>query len=216
MKPSDLYLGVLHFFSILLPGSVLAMLILWSGHIDGVLPQLGLSHDVERWAAFLLASYGLGHLTFLIASSLDWLVYDFLRKIIWPNKSGDAYSRATALREAQLQKHFDDTEVMNTFTWSKASLLRAWPDASAEVQRFEADSKFFRSLTIVAIAAAIQLAMLAQQNLAYIAAIIATLSLLRYVEQRRKSTTWAYRYILILHMQGPPTKNSAPKQEDAD
>ena len=85
MKPSDLYLGVMHFFSILLPGSALAMLILWSGHADALLSQLGLSQDVERWATFLLASYGLGHLTFLVASSLDWLIYDSLRKIIWPD-----------------------------------------------------------------------------------------------------------------------------------
>ena len=200
----------MHFFSILLPGSVLAMLILWSGHADALLSQLGLSQDVERWATFLLASYGLGHLTFLVASSLDWLIYDSLRKIIWPDRPGSAYSRATQLRNAELERHALNLEVMNTFTWAKASLLRAWPDASAQVQRYEADSKFFRSLCIVAILAALQFSAQSQKNLGYIALVIAVLSLLRYVEQRRKSTTWAYRYMLVLHLQGDGGPKDTP------
>lgn len=208
MKPGDLYLGVMHFFSILLPGSVLVMLILWSRQLDAVISELALTEDVERWAGFLLAAYGLGHVTFLIASCLDWMVYDSMRKIIWPDEPGSPFARATALRDAELHQHFDDSLSMNTFTWAKASLLRTWPDASAMVQRFEADSKFFRSLCIVAVFAAIQFLIHDRQGLGYAALIISVLSLMRYVEQRRKSTKWAYQYMLILHMQGAPSSKA--------
>ena len=208
MKPGDLYLGVLHFFSILLPGSVLVMLILWSGQLDALITEIALTKDVERWAGFLLASYGLGHVTFLIASSLDWLVYDSLRKIVWPDKPGSPYNQATALRDAELAQHLPDTTSMNTFTWAKASLLRAWPEASAEVQRFEADSKFFRSLCVVAVFAAVQFWLHDRDGLGYAALLIGLLSLMRYAEQRQKSTRFAYQYVLILHMQGPPSSKA--------
>lgn len=178
------------------------MLILWTGQLDTLLGELGLAANVERYAAFLLAAYGLGHVTFLLASCLDWLIYDRVRKLIWPDKLGNAFSRADALREAELTRHFEDAESMNTFTWSKAKLLHAWPSASANVQRFEADSKFFRSLCIVATFAAIQFPIHDRQGLGYAALAIAVLSLLRYAEQRYKSTKWAYQYALILHMNG--------------
>jgi hypothetical protein len=100
---------------------------------------------------------------------------------------------------------------MNTFTWAKTVLLLRAPAAFAEVQRYEAESKFFRSLILVlpiaGLAAALHWALIGQFLLAVLALAapwpLARLSFARYAERRRKSTQWAYSYVISLQL-GPP------------
>lgn len=72
------FIGLMDFFSILLPGALLTYLLM--GEVG---PAVLGDHYVnlegaEGWAAFLFASYLLGHLVFLLGSWLDG-IYDWLR-----------------------------------------------------------------------------------------------------------------------------------------
>ncbi len=113
---------------------------------------------------------------------------------------------------------------MNTFTWAKTMLLLRAPGAFAEVQRYEAESKFFRSLILVlpiaGTAAALHWAFTGQPVLAGLALLapwpLARMSFSRYAERRRKSTQWAYSYVISLLLgtpavAGPPTSVERPK-----
>ncbi len=76
--PQKFFIGLMDFFSILLPGALLTYLLM-----DEVGPVvLGDCYaqlaGAEAWAVFLFASYLLGHLIFLLASWLDEF-YDWLR-----------------------------------------------------------------------------------------------------------------------------------------
>jgi hypothetical protein len=81
VKLSDLYVGVIDFFSILLPGALLCFFAepLAASHIFGpVLPAV--NGHFEGWVIFLFAAYLVGHLVFLAASHIDELVYEWIRK----------------------------------------------------------------------------------------------------------------------------------------
>jgi hypothetical protein len=80
VEPQKFFIGVIEFFSILLPGALLTYFLK-----DGVGPRLfgagyrGIA-GTEGWVVFLFSSYLLGHFSFLLGSWLfDDPVYDRIR-----------------------------------------------------------------------------------------------------------------------------------------
>jgi hypothetical protein len=77
--PEKFFIGLMDFFSILLPGALLSYLLM-----DDLGPVLLPRRfctitGTEGWAVFLFASYLFGHFVFLLSSSLDGF-YDLLRR----------------------------------------------------------------------------------------------------------------------------------------
>jgi hypothetical protein len=193
-KPADFFVGVIDFFAVLLPGALLAALLApWAKKwlIGSVFPPL--EGDTAPWAAFLFASYLLGHIVFLLASFLDYL-YDWFRQKVVPPTSDQLYLYATRLKNEMLGK--EEATLINTFRWSKAFLELRHSKVATEVHRFEADSKFFRSFIIVLLLLAI--IQLSEQRwlIGLIAILLTGLSFWRYAERRWKSTRMAYEYLI--------------------
>jgi hypothetical protein len=69
--PQKLFISLMDFFSILLPGALLTYLLM--GEVGPVLlgERYAKFAGTEAWAAFLFASYLFGHLVFLLGSWLD-------------------------------------------------------------------------------------------------------------------------------------------------
>jgi hypothetical protein len=100
-------------------------------------------------------------------------------------------------------------QAMNCFQWSKARLALTHPQALAGVERFEGDSKFFRSLCVVlpllvgwAIAGC-------DWVLAAAFAVTWLLSFWRFLELRKKAVSQAYWFVVTLKTlpaaeKGPP------------
>src|SRR5687768_130916 len=77
--PQKFFIGLMEFFSILLPGALLTyMLMAWAGPSVLGDEKYNALIGPAGWVAFLAASYMLGHLVFLLGSWLD-LPYDWLR-----------------------------------------------------------------------------------------------------------------------------------------
>ncbi len=227
-EPQKIFLGVIDFFAIILPGAILTYLIkddlgafLLSSHYYKLTGPPG-------WVAFLGGSYLLGHFVFLIgAGVLDDLAYDPLRNASYGEQisrlakdkrlsplpfrclarifMGKESDRARDLA-VRIKEHYvgplDGAEAINAFQWSKAKLTFSHPAAIDSVHRLEADSKFFRSLVIVCI---IVIAILApfklvdmRRELVYVSITVLILAFWRYVDQRLKATTQAYWYVLTL------------------
>ncbi|HEV7642464.1 MAG TPA: NUDIX domain-containing protein [Pyrinomonadaceae bacterium] len=234
-EPQKIFIGLVDFFSVWLPGALLVYLVK-----DGLGPRILATYkslpETEGWIIFLFGSYLLGHFIFLIGSFLlDDVIYDRLRGAtvssqirvlangkcparpltrwlagFFMSKTGALY-HALWLKERQFEKSFISGNELNTFQWSKAKLTLKHPDAMESIHRFEADSKFFRSLVIVCLMVFGLLAIdLIRQIFSFdrlfenagpfaVAAIfVAPLAFWRYVEQRLKATNQAYIYIVTL------------------
>jgi ADP-ribose pyrophosphatase YjhB (NUDIX family) len=227
-EPQKLFIGLMDFFSILLPGALLSYLLM-----DNVGPLvLGDRYaklaGTEAWVAFLFASYLFGHLIFLLGSWLDEF-YDWARRntlnaqiamlarrgrllpwlaraLIWLVFKGErnlAVGRAGKIKQQALGA-LQATDAINNFQWCKVLLNAENPASLAVVQRFEADSKFFRCLTVVL------LLLLAAWPLQHrwpligvpVVLVMLLLALWRYMEQRFKATNQAYWSVITLTAQG--------------
>jgi hypothetical protein len=219
-KPTDIYVGVVELFSVLLPGALLEAAI-----VRAVYPDIGnpfaplLVTPETQWVAFGIAAYVLGAFVFPLASELDERAYDPYRNLLWPKANDHAYQLATDLRRGFFDQPpaEDGDRPMNTFAWSKSVLALRAPTAFAEVQRYEAESKFFRSLVVVLPAVAAFLVKAwwrSHPGLNWIAVPLllaaAFLSFHRYAERRHKSTEWAYRYTVTMLCADAPQATAAP------
>lgn len=204
MKPGDFLLGLLDFFAILLPGSLatwLAVQYVPPEQLDRAL-RFGMGSDpsVHTWVlgtAFFVSSYVLGHFVFMVGAQLDDS-YDRWRQRAKPAGRDKTFQAARKL-------YVDLTGVMaegefTTLKWAKAYVQIHVPEARGEIDRLEADSKFFRSLVIVSIAFAAHFLLREQAPMAGAAALgLSGLSYRRYREQRWKLTELSYATAVIAH-----------------
>lgn len=208
MKPGDFLLGVLDFFAVLLPGSLATWLVaqyipaqelrtaLWFGFGDGSANP----DKLVLGAAFLLSSYLLGHFVFMAGAQLD-PVYDRWRKRTKQEAKDKAFQAASNLQK-ELTKDLVGGE-FTTLKWARAYVQAKAPSARVEIDRLEADSKFFRSMVVVSALAAAHFLLREQAPVAGLVALgITGLSFHRYREQRWKSTELSYGTAVILHATG--------------
>jgi 8-oxo-dGTP pyrophosphatase MutT (NUDIX family) len=227
-EPQKFFIGLVDFFSILMPGALLAYIgkdraveILYNQ------PSFPLD-DTEAWLVFLFASYLLGHFAFLFGAILDDLVYDPIRK--WTDWGQISYlakgeplsvgvfrkmsrtrwlfkeSADTAVMQVQRIKalslsHISAETSMNGYQWSKVRLSIEHPAGLLDVQRFEANSKFFRSLVLVSgllLLASVVFAIDHWWVVALVSIFAMIFALWRYIDQRFKATQQAYWYVIAL------------------
>ena len=199
-KPGDFLIGVLDFFAILLPGSLATWLVAQYFPPDELRRSLAFGFgDPDRvtlWAAFLLSSYVLGHFVFMAGSRLD-TSYDRWRRRSKPSSRDSTFQAADDMRKrvtASLpSSHF------STLKWCKAYIQLNAVQARTEIDRYEADSKFFRSLVVVSIAIAGHF-LLREGNVGLGLACLALTAAAnwRYRDQRWKMTELSYGTAVIL------------------
>jgi hypothetical protein len=197
MKPADFFIGVMDFFAILMPGALLVYLLLVMA------PQLGTavlepfkgSGEAVKWAAYGVAAYVSGHLLHHVGSVLD-RGYDkgYARH---RRRFGDE----RLLRDSRELVRTDlggNVEEISTFEWA-GSWVRAHNDvAGAELERAGADSKFFRSLCIVA-AVGVPVFLVRADVLAAVGAFaLSWFSYRRFCKRRWDSTQRTYEYFVML------------------
>jgi len=102
IKPGDAALGVIDFFSVLLPGAITAFLLLPHIAVPKDWPYLTFA-SVEGWAAFVVSAYVLGHLLNAIGSYLVDPLYD--RTYVRWQRASVTYVKA------QLGEHATRTDV---------------------------------------------------------------------------------------------------------
>lgn len=144
--PQKFFMGLMDFFSILLPGALLTFILM--GDAGSVVLGGRASELVgaEGWAAFLFMSYLLGHLVFLLGSWLDafyvwarrytlntqiavlahrdrlrpWRAHALIR-LVYKGEHNLAVNRAVRIKQQALGS-LGAAESINTFQWCKALL----------------------------------------------------------------------------------------------
>lgn len=188
-RPSDLFIGVVDFFAVLVPGVIAAVLICEAvgQHLEHAGTMLV--------AALVTAGWVLGHVLHGIGSWLDHLVYDPLFKpreavspgpTEAPGKPDDSVTPgvppAAPARQppsrvrASIRQYFHKNDRLyrlatemtdypdkpkrpdqaaaagvpgGTYQWARAWLNSHSPESTSNLNRHEADSKLFRSLTVL-------------------------------------------------------------------
>jgi ADP-ribose pyrophosphatase YjhB (NUDIX family) len=235
-EPQKLFVGLVDFFSVLLPGALLTFFL--KDDLVRLLPRGQQFQDgadsTPSWIAFLFCSYLLGHFVFLVGSWLDCL-YDKIRKATkgrqirrlaagkkgsprWARwiarrlikgSSDQAVDQAVRIKTLHLGPH-GATSAINAFQWCKARLTFEHSEALAAVQRFEADSKFFRSFVVVLCILIPWAAGNGHPYLMLVCAVLLVLAFIRFVDQRCKATDHAYWFVITLEGKSPPTTKSPP------
>lgn len=223
-KPTDFFIGVIDFFSVLLPGALLVYFFMAQGYAAPLFGNGRIFPEpkttAEQWIIFLVAVYITGNMVFLVASMLlDGFVYDrYLRNIFFKKNFDLSYKTATHIREQYIGSDAwvsrlrtsgslcaEDTEriveskkiyILNTFKWAQHYLALNAPALLSEVRKIEADSKFFRSLVIVFLIISGVLFFHAQWISAVICLALSFLCLYRYGQLRYKCTERAYELII--------------------
>lgn len=194
-KPSDLFLGVIDFFAVILPGTLIAFLMLdfAKTNLFGlVLPAI--NSEIQGWSVFIFASYLLGHLVFLLGAFLD-PVYDrvYVKR---KRRNGDnLLDYATSVKNESLGKN---RQITNTLQWASAIVRLESPNASIEIDRLDADSKFFRSITMVLFFIFIALSFRSVWYISLGCFGLMLLTFWRYAERRWKRTQLTYTYYVAI------------------
>ncbi len=228
-EPQKFFVGLVDFFSILMPGVVLTYLLKDTAGPWVLGTEYFSLHGAEAWVVLLFSSYLLGHFLFLIASLLDDYLYDPVRRctgkeqitriltgrglspkpLRWlalacfKKRPDAAVDQAIRIKDSYL-KGIEAKGSVNAFQWCKARLALQHPEALAAVNRFEADSKFFRSFVPVLIILMAIDWYKRKFGLAAVSLVLLVLALWRYMEQRFKSTQQAYWMILTLESDKQP------------
>lgn len=160
-KPGDLFIGVIDLFAVLVPGVIAVALIVWAKGWplpEGFVPVVGL----------LAMAWIVGHVLYGFGSWLDILVYDPLFRPrgkhpksehgwIWRyvHKNDEVYLLAmqmTGVTVVEKTHSVDRDPPGGMYQWARTWLDSNGPEATAALDRLEADSKLFRSLTVLLIA----------------------------------------------------------------
>ncbi len=235
-EPQKFFVGLMDFFSILLPGALLTFFLkeeaIQTPYVADRISQLG---EAKGWVAFLVISYVLGHVAFLLGSWLDEL-YEWLRRrtlnvqikqlvrrkkptrwwvrwlvwLVFKRERDQAVKQIGKIKETYLSP-LQAKKTVNNFQWSKALLTIESPTSLAVIQRFEADSKFFRCFVIVLFVMLGLSWRWQNEKPAIAAAILLPLAMWRYMEQRFKATNQAYWSVITFTAQeGNITINKEP------
>jgi hypothetical protein len=242
LKPSDIFIGVIEFFSVMLPGALLTYFLTGMFYNDvfgagKVFPEP--PTDAVRWIVFLLITYVIGNIIFMIAAFLDNIYDKVLRKPLFQSNYDLRYKTAWAVQRQYIDtdrtldelldsdkitdvEHDEilknpEREILNTYKWAQHFLLFKNPDALADIRRTEADSKFFRSLVVTFLIIAVLLLAQAKNAEALFFLALSILCLYRYGDFRRKATEKAYEIIITYrHLQTDTRRLQANQSFEAD
>jgi hypothetical protein len=192
-KPSDFFIGVVDFFSIVLPGALLSFLALdfAKERVFGwIMPPIG--GGMEGWMAFAVASYLLGHFVSLVGAAFLDKVYDWTY-VAYRRRRGDRlYKYVGELKQRSLGDH---SNITNVYKWARATVRLQSASATQEIDRLEADSKFFRSMTVVLV---IFIAAVARRGTLLVSSVLLLLSFWRFCNLRWKCTGTAYLCVAVM------------------
>jgi hypothetical protein len=149
-KPGDLFVSAVSLFSVVLPGAAVSILAWHGTTIDAAVGAatrpLG---TVGGWIAFIIIAYLVGKFLYAVGSWILDPVFDRTYLRYMEAVKGDPRRLVRSAMDAKL----GDLPKPNPLPWARALLRIRSSAASADIDQIEADSKFFRSFTLVFVAA---------------------------------------------------------------
>jgi hypothetical protein len=194
-KSSNFYIGTVDLFATLLPGAIAALIIIYVFEVEPASSLPAGYETIFPVLLFLLAAYLLGHVVHQSSAYLfDWL-YDALQDRTYRKRN--RLDLVRCLR-GELYPIEQAEKIVNNFDWARTRLLKELPAAISEIERYQADSKFFRSLILILLVLAGLLWAEGLYNWFALSLFIAAFSIVRFFDQRHRATETAYKYVIAL------------------
>lgn len=190
--------GLLDLLSILLPGGFLVGLISQAGWIQGWSLVQNISAEWTSGAVFAAVAYVFGHFVHMIASWLDDLIFNKVKEWKWPDDT--LVNIIVKFKDSEIGEI--DRAYFNAFKWSLAYLMQHQPMMYQAVEKHIAESKFFRSFSIVLLIAGVWAFTEQRWAEGVLSLLLTILSLVRYATQRQKSIDSAYQYVIAAKGKG--------------
>jgi hypothetical protein len=141
-KPADFFVGLVDFFAILLPGAILTFWLYrcleWDGALRCMLPPP--PEGFIQVALYAVVAYVLGHLIYVIGSLCLDPLYDWWKESLQPESLKKLRDKANAVGKWRGVESLEGMGVV---------VRLGSAGATSEMERLEADQKFFRGLIIV-------------------------------------------------------------------
>jgi mannose-6-phosphate isomerase-like protein (cupin superfamily) len=202
-SPSNFYIGLIDLFAILLPGAIVSLIIY---HTDwlGIKSWLVFPQENNEFYVsflFLLAAYLVGHIVSQVSAYLDKWVYDKLNGtlVFKEEKHRRNVEQVKTIRQ-EVYQDYTEGKHLNNFEWSVNKLLKELPEVVAEIERYTADSKFFRSLLLIFPLLTGILWSQSKWQLGWLCLGLTVFSAIRYFHKRRKATETAYKGVIFLEL----------------
>jgi 8-oxo-dGTP pyrophosphatase MutT (NUDIX family) len=144
----------------------------------------------------------------------NWLRSFVKSSKIFGDDADETLKHIEHLKDASLDR-LSASKAVNAFQWSKIRLGKDHPAALLEVNRFEANSKFFRSFAVVLATLVIFYTVQGKCGYAAICLVLLFPALWRYINQRFKSIQQAYWSVLTIDAasaagEAKPTSEATP------
>jgi len=205
-KPADFFIGIIDFFAVALPGAILSAVVVAKapGLVESVVGEVTGGVAV---AVFAVSAYVLGQVAFAAGSMLLDGPYDRWVAAQRRRKADVYYEKTKSLAASDLASD-EALRTVSLHRWAEARVRLDSHVAGAEIDRTEAESKFFRTLSVVLGIAAASGFLAGDGTILVAASALAVFAVRRAFELRRKSSDTVYRYYVALH---PATGRNAAR-----
>jgi hypothetical protein len=147
VKPSDVFLGVVNFLGILLPGAVFVFLLS---------PYLSIDSSWRDWRVFAVAAYLSGQILLAASELLNWIA-DQPTKWLWRELYFNLHAMESNFVKQQMGQRSGETENNQQspqrtgfrFHTALSQVRLHNPEAASEIDHHMADYKMLRSLVLV-------------------------------------------------------------------
>ncbi len=192
MKLSDFFIGLYTFFAYILPGAVFLMIVL-PGNLSECFDLGRESWKGKDWFVVFTFSYIAGHVIYgLSALSLAWSYeWIYLKSDILCNKKSKEYLENKKSKAGDLAGETEDLLRLITL-----KLVMNEPNVIEDLQQVKADSKLFRSLTLVFAVAALTFACNVEFGWAVVFFLLSFTSIARYWNRHKEHETRSYEYAI--------------------
>jgi hypothetical protein len=141
-KPGDIFVGIIDFFAILLPGALLSFVYagLAKDYVFGkALPEIPLDKGIVVATIFVVSAYVLGHFAFYLGSLLDDFFYDPMRRMFF-KQDDPLLQSAIRIKESLLNEetsHLVTQQALNKMENDLLSVQVVWERRSATWWKFK-------------------------------------------------------------------------------
>lgn len=208
-KAEGFALGVIQIFVLLLPGAVFVALlahglVLYPFEDPGMLD----GNEVERGFLLLAVAYVAGNLVSTVGAAIEDWVYD--SKVV---QTDQAHLRQPVRDAVQAVVGREIGEKENLRRWAATMVRLTHPQGAVDVERRDADRRFFRNMVVVFALGALGLPFSPHGSALIASAIIcgalAVACAYRFSVEQRKYTQTVFEYALVVRALREPTGSRA-------